>query len=84
MKKEIDPATYDKETTLVNFSNSVLEHYGLKTFHPAVSEITKAMEGHKKIAVFLFDGLSEYNLHTYPHTTKFMSKTRVTSVFSMS
>jgi hypothetical protein len=83
MKKEIDPATYDKETTLVNFSNSVLEHYGLKTFHPAVSEITKAMEGHKKIAVFLFDGLSEYNLHTYPHTTKFMTSHKLMTIHSV-
>lgn len=83
MKKEIDPQTFDKKTTLVNFSNSVLEHYGLPTFHPGIPEVTKAMEGHKKIAVFLFDGLSEYNLGTYAHETKFMRKHKLITIHSV-
>lgn len=43
MQKELDASLYDKQTTLVNFSNSVLEHFGVKTFHPGIPEITKAM-----------------------------------------
>lgn len=83
MKKELDTSLYDKQTTLVNFSNSVLEHYGVKTFHPGIPEITKAMDGHKKIAVFLFDGLSEFNLSTFPRTTKFMRAHKLMTIRSV-
>lgn len=83
MKKPLDPSCYDKATTLVNFSNSVLEHFSLPTFHPGIPEVTKAMEGHEKIAVFLFDGLSEYNLHIFPRTTKYMLEHKLTTIHSV-
>lgn len=83
MKNQLDPSVYDKKTTLVNFSSSVLEHFGAKPFHPGIPAVTKAMEGHKKIAVFLFDGLSEYNLGIYPRLTKFMVSHKLATIHSV-
>ena len=44
---------------LVSFSNSVLKHFGVKPFHPSEETIDKALEGHDKVAVILFDGMGQ-------------------------
>lgn len=55
----------DHETSIVNFANSILKHFKASTFHNSIPWIDDILQGHKRVAVFLFDGLGEYliNLH---------------------
>lgn len=45
--------------SLVNVSNSVLNHFGVDTFHETSVEIDKVLKGHKKIVICLFDGMGQ-------------------------
>ncbi len=58
---------YDEEKNLVTFSNSILKHFGVKTYHPSIPEFDEILKKgqYKKIVLFLFDGLGTYiqNLH---------------------
>lgn len=45
--------------SLVNVSNSILKHFGVKTFHDTIPELDKALTGHKKIVICLFDGMGQ-------------------------
>ena len=44
---------------LVNFSNSLLKHFGVKPFHATEDLVDKALGNHKKVAVLLFDGMGQ-------------------------
>ena len=44
---------------LVTFSNSILKHFGVKPFHQTEEEVDKVLEGHKKVALILFDGMGQ-------------------------
>jgi hypothetical protein len=57
-----DPSIFDNDDTIVAFSNSILAHYGVKPFHQTLEAADKAMDGHRRICVVLFDGLGKYNL----------------------
>lgn len=59
-------------TCLVNLSNSILSHYGAEVFHPVIKEFDKLFSGHKKIALFLFDGLGRYPLEVHRESAKFI------------
>ena len=72
LNKEIDVDVLDVNVTLTNFSNSILKHYGVPTFHSSIKETDDVLKNHRKIAVFLFDGAGEYNLSLYPKTNKFI------------
>lgn len=58
--KELDPSIFENERTIVNFANAILAHYGAPIFHKPLDFAYKAMEGHRKIAAFLFDGMGTY------------------------
>jgi hypothetical protein len=83
MEKQLDPTLFDKKTTLVNFASSLLQHYGVTPFHSTIPEVDQALEGHKKVVVFLFDGASEYNLNLYPHQTAFMRDHKLVTIHSV-
>lgn len=65
MQNELDETLFDHEHTIVNLSNAILAHYGVKPFHKPLDEALSLFEGHRKIAVFLFDALGEVTLNTY-------------------
>lgn len=44
---------------LVNLSNSILNAFGIDTFHSTIPEFDKALKDHKKIVVCLFDGMGQ-------------------------
>ena len=44
---------------LITFSNSLLKHFGVKTFHQTEPEVDKILKGHKKVVVMLFDGMGQ-------------------------
>lgn len=50
---------FENKNCIVNFSNSILKHYGVDTFHSTIPEIDEVLKGHKKVVVMLFDGLGE-------------------------
>ena len=45
------------QNSLVNLSNSILKHFGSKTFHESIPEVDKVLKGHKKVVAVLFDGM---------------------------
>ena len=47
------------ENTLVSLSNSILKHFGVKTFHESIPEVDDALKGHKKVVAILFDGMGQ-------------------------
>lgn len=81
--KKLDPNLCDTSNTLTNFSNSILAHFGVKPFHSTIKEVDEALLGHKKVAVFLFDGASEYNLKIYPRTNKFLLDHKLKTIYSV-
>lgn len=51
--------------TIVNFSNSLLKHFGVNTHHPSISEVDNALKNHQKVVVMLFDGMGRYIEETH-------------------
>lgn len=64
--RPFEPYVTDVDTTLVNLSNSILGHYGHPTFHGSIPEFDHLFKGHRKIAVFLFDGMGKSILEAHP------------------
>ncbi len=81
--KNINAEVFDTSDTLVNFSSSILKHFGVKPFHSSIPMVDEALKGHKKVAVFLFDGASEYNLSLYSRTTKFIFEHKLKTIHSV-
>lgn len=67
---------------LVNLSNTLLRHYGARSYHPAIPEVLEALGSHRKIAVFLFDGLGESILLAHPKAASFILANRFLSIES--
>ena len=49
----------NNENTLVNLSNSILAHFGVKPFHNSIPEIDELLKGHDKVVAVLFDGMGQ-------------------------
>lgn len=79
----IEKNLLNTDNTLVNFSNSILKHFGVEPFHSTIKEVDEALRGHKKVAVFLFDGASEYNLGLYPRTNRFIISHKLKTIYSV-
>jgi len=70
----------NNEKTIVNLSNSFLKHYGVPTFHQSIPEIDEILKGHKKIVVFLFDGMGQKIQEKCLSKTSFLRKNVVTTI----
>ena len=57
---------------LVNFSNSVLKHYGVARFHETEQAIDEALGNHQKIALILFDGMGQNIIRKHLSYKSFM------------
>lgn len=55
----------DYSNSLVNLSNSILKHFHTETKHNSIPEVDKALEGKKRVVVFLFDGLGQYIIDSH-------------------
>lgn len=51
---------FNQSRCLVNLSNSILAHFGVKPFHHTLLELDEILKNHNKVAVVLFDGLNSY------------------------
>lgn len=81
--ENMDNSLLDHSTSLVNFSCSLLHHFGAPITHKTIPEVDEALLGAKKVAVFLFDGSGKYNLSLYPHTTKFVREHALMTIHSV-
>jgi hypothetical protein len=70
--ENLDPTIFDKETNLVNLSNSILAHYGVATFHPSIKAVDELLQGHQKVVLFLFDGMGEAILKDWPRQSGYI------------
>lgn len=68
---------------LVNLSNTILKHYGAETFHDSIPELEEALKGHKKIALFLFDGAGELVMERHPFACKYFLENKFMSISSL-
>ncbi len=60
--------------TIVNFSNSVLKHFGVSTWHDTISQIDKVLANHKKVVVVLFDGMGQSLIKKHLKDNSFIRK----------
>lgn len=70
--KTLDPITLDTKTTLVNLANSLLCHFGVAPFHETIPEVDRLLAGHRKVALFLFDGMGEAILSGFPRSSRYL------------
>ncbi len=68
---------------LVNLSNTILKHYGAETYHDTIPELEEALSGHRKIALFLFDGAGELVMEKHHFATKFFLQHKFMSISSL-
>ncbi len=59
---------------LVTFSNSILKHFGVEPFHETEEAIDKALKGHKKVALILFDGMGRNIVRKHLEEKSFIRK----------
>ncbi len=78
----LDPSFYDRANNLVNVGNSILQAYGVTPFHPSLPILDEKLKGHRKIALFLFDGAGEANLQTNRRQSRFLREHKLTTVYS--
>lgn len=81
--EKLDKTLLDHSNTLVNFSCSLLKHFGAPVTHKTIPEVDEALIGAKKVAVFLFDGSGKYNLSLYPKTTKYIREHELKVIHSV-
>lgn len=70
------------EKTLVNLSSSILKHYGATYFHASIPEVDEVLSGHRKIAVFLLDGLGKAPLAAFPKAGKYLRDHSFLTIYS--
>lgn len=64
----------DLNNSIVNFSNSILKHFGAETFHNSIPVIDEILKNHKKVVVCLFDGLGDNILNLHKSSAKYINK----------
>ena len=72
---------YNKHN-LVTFSNSVLKHFGVTPFHQTEKAIDKALKGHKKVALILFDGMGRNIVRKHLSEDSYIRKHYLTTIYS--
>jgi len=68
---------------LVNLTNTILKHYGAESFHDSIPELESVLKGHRKIALFLFDGAGELVMEKHPVSCKYFLKNKLMTISSL-
>lgn len=74
--------SYDKNYSLVNFSNSFLKKYKCKTFHKSIKKINDLIKNYDKIALFLFDGFGKSVSEKHLAPNNFLRKNYLMTISS--
>ena len=72
----------NNQNTLVNLSNSLLNHFGVKPFHDTIPEIDALLKGHKKVVAILFDGMGQNITRLHLKETSYIRSHYVTTINS--
>ena len=67
---------------LVTFSNSILKHFNVSPFHQTEEAVDKALEGHQKVALILFDGMGRNIVRKHLSKDSFIRKNYLCTVNS--
>lgn len=70
------------DNSLINVSNSILKHYGVKTFHDTCPVVDKALENHRKVVVCLFDGMGKNIVRKHLKEDSFIRSHYLTTINS--
>ena len=70
------------QNSLVNFSNSFLKHFNVPTFHDSIEVVDQALNGHKKVAVILFDGMGRNITRKHLSSKSFIRSHYLTTINS--
>lgn len=70
------------DNTLINVSNSLLRHYGVKPFHPSNNKVDEVIKNHQKIVVCLFDGMGQNIIQKHLKEESFIRSHYLTTVNS--
>lgn len=62
--------TYNANKNLVTLSNSILKRFNVPTYHETIKEVDDILKNHKKIVVFLFDGMGKALLNRHKDVAK--------------
>ena len=68
---------FKNNNTIVNLSNSILENFGVKSFHNTIPEIDNLLKGHKKVVVMLFDGMGTFIRNKHQKECSFIRSGKV-------
>lgn len=69
--------------TLVNLASTFLEHFGVEPSHPSIPGVLSSLEGVKKVAVVLLDGLGYYVRRAHPEAAKLLIDKEITTISSV-
>ena len=72
----------NNQNALVNLSNSLLNHFGVKPFHDTIPEIDALLKGHKKVVAILFDGMGQNITRLHLKETSYIRSHYVTTINS--
>ena len=72
----------NNQNTLVNLSNSILNHFGTKPFHDTIPEIDALLKGHKKVVAVLFDGMGQNITRLHLKENSYIRSNYVTTINS--
>ena len=70
------------DNSLVNLSNSILKHFGVKTFHDSIPIIDEQLKGYKKVVAVLFDGMGQNIVRMHLKENSFIRTHYVTTINS--
>ena len=70
------------DNTLINVSNSILKHFGAKTFHETNPIVDEALKNHPKVVVCLFDGMGRNIVRKHLKEDSFIRSHYLTTVNS--
>ena len=70
------------EKSLINLSNSILNHFGVTPFHETIPKIDEQLKGYKKVVAVLFDGMGQNIVRKHLKENSFIRNHYVTTINS--
>ncbi len=80
----MNPITFpDDSRSILAIPNSLLAHFGAKPRHETLPELDRAIQGKKKIAWILLDGLGSVHLRAHLPESAFLRTNTIATVTSV-
>ncbi len=69
--------------TIVNLASTLLGHFGAQAAHPSIPGISSSLQGARKVAVILLDGLGYYVRRAHPAAAKLLIEREIATISSV-